>query len=421
MRLFMQERACPFARVVPIAALAAMLASAGALRAQDTTHAAPDSARAAADTAHAAPVTNPTSPAPTSPAAPDATATTATGQTHTVKKGDTLWDISRQYLNDPFLWPEIYRLNTEVVEDPHWIYPGEVLRIPGGAQLVAEDSMAPALQPLPEVVPARSGGPTVFAQATAHRILNSSRFGASAAAYPHAAVRPGEFYAAPWVDRSGGPAGQGRVIQSADLPGIEQASMRDRFFPQDRIYITLPKGVVAARGDRLMTVAEGPVLPSGRQVLLPTAIVEVERADNGDATTVRIVRQFRAVEPGQGVLPLDRFPLKAEARPTPLMLGTESTVIYVSDHAVLPSTQSYVILDATAKDGIKVGDQFTLFRPRMRTTVPGTTSNVVLPEEKIALAQVVKVTNDGVTAMIVDQRQPAIAEGVHARLTARMP
>ena len=34
-----------------------------------------------------------------------------------MKTGDTLWDIARLYLSDPFLWPEIYRLNTAVVED----------------------------------------------------------------------------------------------------------------------------------------------------------------------------------------------------------------------------------------------------------------------------------------------------------------
>src|SRR2546430_17100968 len=57
--------------------------------------------------------------------------TTSIPKTHTVVKGDNLWNLAGKYLNDPFRWPEIYRLNTDIIVDPHWIYPGEILKLPG--------------------------------------------------------------------------------------------------------------------------------------------------------------------------------------------------------------------------------------------------------------------------------------------------
>ncbi len=45
------------------------------------------------------------------------------GRVHTVKKGDTLWDLSSQYLGDPQKWPEIWEEN-RFIGNPNYIYPG---------------------------------------------------------------------------------------------------------------------------------------------------------------------------------------------------------------------------------------------------------------------------------------------------------
>jgi len=48
---------------------------------------------------------------------------------HVVVKGDTLWGLSQQYLNNPYLWPQIWDQNRYVL-DSHWIYPGDSMIIP---------------------------------------------------------------------------------------------------------------------------------------------------------------------------------------------------------------------------------------------------------------------------------------------------
>ena len=49
-------------------------------------------------------------------------------QTYIVQEGDTLWDISSVFLQDPWYWPEIWFKNPQV-ENPHLIYPGDTLAI----------------------------------------------------------------------------------------------------------------------------------------------------------------------------------------------------------------------------------------------------------------------------------------------------
>lgn len=55
---------------------------------------------------------------------------TLAGTAYLVKKGDTLWDLSGQFQSNPFAWPDLWEANRHV-QDPHWIYPGDSLCIPG--------------------------------------------------------------------------------------------------------------------------------------------------------------------------------------------------------------------------------------------------------------------------------------------------
>jgi hypothetical protein len=51
----------------------------------------------------------------------------AAPDTYTVRPGDTLWDLSGRFLNNPWYWPKVWSFNPEIT-NPHWIEPGNLLK-----------------------------------------------------------------------------------------------------------------------------------------------------------------------------------------------------------------------------------------------------------------------------------------------------
>lgn len=370
-------------------------------------------------------------PAPAAPAAASAPAApaesgAATYRMHTVRPGETLFDIAQLYLGDGDLWPEIYRLNTSVIADPHWIYANAVLRIP--ANPAGDNSSAAAEAPASDAAPAAAadatpaaiapanGGAapgTMFPRNTRGEMSLASNRGGSRNVPPIRSLNDKQ--AAPYLDREGGPKGAGAVLGTIAVSNVIDASDRAHFDLGEDLYITMPKGSTAAVGDRFFTYRLGTNFGDRGQVVIPTGILTVIQPGMGtDATIARLTTIFAVVNKSQPVLPLDVTPMPVE-RPLHVDDGAKTKVLWVEDDNVLTTIQYYVVLEASEKQGVHVGDQVTLYRPRLH--VPE--SSVTLPESEIAVGQIVRVNGYAATVQILASTQPDIEPGIAAKVTAR--
>ena len=87
---------------------------------------------------------------------------TETGFYYTVKKGDTLWDLSQKFSDTPYLWPDLWSNNSQIA-NPHLIYPGQRIRLFRRTDIEKEtkpvmeekpiETKAPPIEVEPEEVP----------------------------------------------------------------------------------------------------------------------------------------------------------------------------------------------------------------------------------------------------------------------------
>ncbi len=384
---------------------------------------------------------------------------------HIVRPGDTLWDLARFYLEDAFLWPEIYRLNTVVIEDPHWIYADEQLALPRPGELGREvpdliavqtptttpPGVPPAVPPgvLPPVVIAPAGeqtpdeaalrpdergeqapGAETFLPPVVGEIPQVVRgdrtiFVARAverqtlvyqptAPIPAEAVTRGDFH------RSGmltsldelGPRGE---LVGFIAPNSGTAATVVTAADFTRVYVSHLDGQVPEPGARLLLFRIDRRLRPYGYVIRPTGVATVA-AVHEDVSIAVITQTFDRIQVGNQIKFAEPFELDPGIFPEPVEAGPTGELVAFLDRQNIHFVEDVAFIDVGRNEGIVLGDEFEIYLPKRASR-----SRLRLPEEHIATGRVVRVTEETATVRLVEQRHPALRVGLPVRLVRKMP
>jgi hypothetical protein len=361
---------------------------------------------------------------------------------HVVREGDTLWDLAQFYLSDPFLWPEIYRLNTVVVEDPHWIYPAEELalpgpgviapEVPGEARVPGEEVGVP--EEVPEEVPAEERVPGELAELPeipspqeAQQVMVQGRTVFAAPALtrttlryeptpplPAISVTEWDFMRASMLVELSELGPRGEVVDigvptSVDLPLVATPAR------YDRIYISHPGSQPPEPGERmLLSRIERSVRPYGR-VVRPTGVAVVA-AVYEDVSIAVVTDIFDHIDIGNQVTRLERFQMERGVFAQPVSAGPTGELVALLDEQYVPTVEDIVFINVGRGEGLAVGDEFEIYAPSRRAD-----TGHRLPPAHLGEGRVIRVTESTATLRVFQQSYAALATGMPVRLIRKMP
>lgn len=331
---------------------------------------------------------------------------------HTVRRGDTLWDLAARFLSDPARWPDIYQLNPTVVEDPHWIYPGEELRIPGAVARVDGVRVERAEDYLRNV----GGEADAYPENSIFRQPRDGGSGLSTLSLderpPRPAVTADDFRRAPVLVPVGGLGTEGSTVRVLSENPLDLA-LPSAARPSADVVVHLG-GLEPAVGDTLQAVRyERREEPWGA-VIVPMALLEVKRlwADSARAGVVQLYGDYQAGDP---VVAVPQYALDPALAAEPADVELTGHVAAFEVEQVLLGTGESIFLDVGADEGVVLGDEFAVLSRQEDGAVERDVSDA------LTIVRVTRVTDATSTARVVSVRDPGTRPGDPVLLIRRLP
>jgi len=290
---------------------------------------------------------------------------------YTVVKGDTLWDISGKFLSQPWKWPELWQLNSQI-KNPHLIYPGDkiaLVYIEGKPQLQLSRGSAASrtstsggtikLSPTVRRIPEAQAIQTIPLEAI-NSFLLSNRIVDS----------PEQFNKRPYVV-----AGRSeRVISGTG----------DRIYVRGHLEQDTPTFGIFRQGKRYIDPQTKEVLGINADDVGSAQVLTEE----GDVATVAITRSSQEVRLGDRLLPSEERAISSTFFPSEPASEISGLILDVPRGVSKIGAMDVVTLNKGIRDGLVVGNVLAVYKTGETVHDRVNGQNVKIPDERAGLLMV---------------------------------
>jgi hypothetical protein len=317
-----------------------------------------------------------------------------TGFYYTIQKGDTLWGLSQQFSDSPWLWPELWEENDQI-SNPHWIFPGERIRLykKTGTQTITK---APS-DPTP---------PLAISPPPAKPAVKKARKKANAPFFSYPAVDRIGFIRKPAVQPIGAifeVQGQKGLISEGDIVYIRpsQDAPAHLFIPGSRHTIFR---YLAPTNEKDSTEIIGT-----QHFLL--GIVELTQKEP-DMVLAKVVKSFRTIKVGDMLMPYGQRSPKIELKPsTP---GIDGQIIASEEHTVLTGDYMLAFINKGRADNIEIGQQYRIYTQQKTVLENNQIKDKLLPPNDFGTLLVLH-TEQTTSTVVITQTSHSISSGERFR------